>query len=179
MNKKIDKKKLIFIVLIILIILLILCLIIFKAISGKDKEVTYEEALSNYKETTKQLEVEDLSGKTENERMKFYCSKFFKYINSKNYEEAYNMLYSEYKENYFPNLASFERYMSQYFSSDVAITYDNIERLGNLYILWINIKDVYNSNNNEFSMNVVIKENAYNDIEMSFSRNSAVDGSEG
>lgn len=179
MKRKIKTNKSILILIIVLVIILILCLVAFKIITKKDATVEYEKAVLKREETIKELVVEDLSGKTEQQRMEYYCSQFFKYVSTRNFEKAYDLLYSEYKENYFPTIESFERYMIDYFPSDVSITYTNFERLGNIYVLWIRIKDVYNgTNGHNFDMNVVIREDAYNDIKMSFSRNSAVEGME-
>ena len=178
MSEQAKKRKLLKIILILLVLLLIIVVIIIRSIINNKQPKTEEEILSEYEKQTNEKIVADLSGKSENERMKYYCSEFFKCISLRRYEEAYDMLYSEYKENYFPTLASFEKYMSEYFSEDVSITYTNIERLGNMYVLWIDVKEIYN-NGYSFSMNVVIREDAYNDIKMSFSRNSAVDEREG
>lgn len=180
MKKKINKKRLILVLIIVLVIVLIFSLLIFKLLTKESDKVLYQQAVIEREEKMKEVAVEDLSGKNEQERMEFYCAKFFKYINNRNFEAAYDLLYSEYKENYFPTIESFKRYMLDYFPSQVSITYNNIERLGNIYVLWIHITDIYNgTNGHNFDMNIVIREDAYNDIKMSFSRNSAVDGMEG
>lgn len=179
MNKKINKKRLILVLIIALVIALILSFLILN-ITNENDEGSYEQAVIEREEKMKEVAVEDLSGKNEQERMEYYCAQFFKYISNRNFEAAYNLLYSEYKENYFPTIESFKRYMLDYFPSQVSITYNNIERLGNIYVLWIHITDIYNgTNGHNFDMNIVIREDAYNDIKMSFSRNSAVDGMEG
>ena len=50
------------------------------------------------------------------------------------------------------------------------IEHENIERNGDVYVLWINIADALNGKPGEKKqMNVVIKENDYNDFVMSFS----------
>ena len=174
----IKEKKMIIILVIIFIFLLIITLILSKVQKKDDKIEEYKQIVAERIETEKQLVVEDLSKKTEQERMEFYCAQFFKYVSNRDFESAYDLLYDEYKDNYFPTIESFKKYMIEYFPSTMSITYENMERLGNLYVLWINVKDVYNPSGNNFDMNVVIKEDAYNDIEMSFSRNSAVDGME-
>ena len=177
MKNKINNNKFLIVLIVILVIVLLLCLILFKLLTPKNEETLYEKALLERKETEKQLMVEDLTGMNEQERMEFYCAKFFKYISRRDFDSAYDLLYKEYKENYFPSIESFEKYMLDYFPSDVSITYNNIERLGNIYVLWIHVTDVFNgSNGHNFDMNIVIREDAYNDFKMSFSRNSAVEG---
>lgn len=136
MDNQDKRRKLLKILLILLVILIIIIVAVILVIKNEKKPKTEEEILSEYEEKVNQQAIVDLSGKTENERMKYYCSEFFKCLSLRKYEEAYNMLYSEYKENYFPTLASFEKYVSEYFSEDVSITYNNIERLGNIYIYY-------------------------------------------
>ena len=180
MKNKIDQRKFIIAVTIILVVVLILGLFIYKLLTKDNTQATYEKAVLERKEKIKEVAVQDLTGMTEQERMEFYCAQFFKYISVRDFDSAYDMLYHEYKENYFPTIESFETYMIEYFPAEVAVRYDNLERLGNIYVLWIHISDVYNGTyGHSFDMNVVIREDAYNDIKMSFSRNSAVEGMEG
>lgn len=179
MKRSVKSNRTILVFLIILIMLLVLSLILYKLITKTDDTTSFEKASLAYEEKVNELALEDLSGKTEQQRMQYYCAQFFKYISIRDFEKAYNLLYSEYKENYFPTLESFKKYMIEYFPSDVSLTYNNMERLGNIYVLWVHVKDVYNgTNGHNFDMYVVIQENAYNDIQMSFSRNSAVEGLE-
>jgi hypothetical protein len=109
--------------------------------------------------------------------MTYYTAEFFKLIDSKNYEEAYKLLYDDYKENFFPTEANFEKYFKDYFPDDFSLDYTNIERLGSIYVLWVSVKDTVNGSTygHNFSMYVVIQENNLNDYVLSFSRNSAVD----
>lgn len=180
MKKKVDQRKIIIVVTMVLVVVLILGLSIYKVLTKETTNNTYEKAVLEKKEKLKEVAVEDLTGKTEQERMEFYCAQFFNYVTIRDFDSAYNMLYHEYKENYFPTIESFETYMLKYFPAEISITYNNLERLGNIYILWIHVSDVYNGTfGHNFDMNVVIREDAYNDVKMSFSRNSAVEGMEG
>lgn len=177
MKRKIDEKKLIIVVIIALVILLILGLVLYKILTKDNTKATYEQAVLEKQEKIKEVAVQDLTGMSEQERMEFYCAQFFKYISVRDFDSAYDMLYHEYKENYFPTIESFETYMIEYFPAEVSIIYNNLERLGNIYVLWIHVSDVYNgAYGHNFDMNIVIREDAYNDIQMSFSRNSAVEG---
>lgn len=106
----------------------------------------------------------------ERERMEFYFGIFLDYIESAEYEKAYNLLYGEFKNNYFPSLESFTKYAQKTFPELAEIKYENIERNGDVYVLWIEIIDVINGVSDERKkMNIVIRENDYNDFEMSFS----------
>lgn len=178
-NEIIKKKKLIIILALVIVLLLILTVIVVRSSNKNNEQEIYNQAVIERQETEKKLIIEDLSGKSEQERMEYYCAQFFKYISNRDFESAYDMLYFEYKENYFPTIESFKRYILEYFPSTMSITHNNMERLGNIYVLWINVKDVYDAiNGQNFDMNIVIREDAYNDIKLSFSRNSAVEGME-
>ena len=178
MKNKIEKNKLIIILIILVVIALISLLILNKNINNVNNN-SYEQAVLKKEETVKTLVLQDLSNKSEQERMEYYCAQFFKYIGNRDFESAYDLLYSEYKENYFPTLVSFKKYILDYFPTTISVRYDNIERLGDIYVLWIHITDVHKGTyGHNFDMNVVIREYAYNDVKMSFSRNSAVDGME-
>ena len=177
------KKNLKLLIILAIIIILILIILVIVANKKNDEGVVTQQELaeidSKYQEERNLEIVKDLSGKTEQQRMQYYCGTFFNLVSSKNYEKAYELLYSEYKENYFPNLANFEVYFKEYFPSDFALSYSNFERLGDIYILMVTVKDTVNgSYGHSFDMYVVIKENALNDYVISFSRNSAVEGEE-
>ena len=118
----------------------------------------------------------DLSGMSEQERMTYYCAEFFKKIDNGLYEEAYALLYTDYKENFFPTLDNFKKYFIDYFPSDFSLDYTNIERLGSIYVMWVSVKDTVNGSRygKNFDMNVVVQENDLNDFVISFSRDSAV-----
>lgn len=106
----------------------------------------------------------------ERDRMEYYFGVFLDYIESGKYNKAYNLLYPTFKKNYFPTLESFTTYMKKTFSEMSNIEHENIERNGDVYVLWINITDALNGRNDEKKkMNIVIRENDYNDFELSFS----------
>ena len=182
-DKKKKKKKLIIVILgIIIVIILIIAFILiwFKqnsATTSNNGEATI--VTNDIEEASNQAELEALYNMSEQERITYYCAEFFKLVDRRNYEDAYELLYSGYKENYFPTQASFTEYMEDYFPDDFSLSYTNFERLGDIYVLWIDVKDTLNgSRGHNFSMNVVIQENDFNDYVLSFSRNSAVDSEE-
>ena len=56
------------------------------------------------------------------------------------------------------------------FSEMMDIKHENIERNGDVYVLWITINDAINGKpSDKKNMNIVIKENDYNDFVISFS----------
>ena len=92
-------------------------------------------------ENTNQLEIEDLKDKDERTRMQQYCGKFIRYIESKDYDKAYALLYPDFKNNYFKTVEDFQKYAEEKFPSTlIAVEYNNIERQGKYYILFTTIK---------------------------------------
>ena len=169
------KLKIIIAIVILLILLIILIVMFRKSKPINISKVGIEKADEQYREQ-KDLQIKtELSQKSEQERMQYYCANFFKLVDTNNYESAYELLYDKYKENYFPTLNNFKVYFEDYFPSDFGLSYDNIERLGDIYVLNVNVKDTVNgSYGKNFGMYVVVKENGLNDYCLSFSRDSAV-----
>lgn len=163
---KIKNKKMIY------LMVAFVFLILFAIIPKKSNKV--QEYTEPTPEEVKQVEVDNitarLQGMEERDRMEYYFSMFLGYIESEEYEQAYNLLYPEFKEKYFPSLEKFEEYMPTIFSEMTNIEHENIERNGEVYVLWINITDALNQKPDEKKqMNIVIKENDYNDFVLSFS----------
>jgi len=111
-----------------------------------------------------------LQNMKERDRMEYYFNEFLNYIETENYEKAYNVLYDDFKENYFPTLKDFEEYIPTIFSDMVTIKHTNFERNGEVYVLWISLNDAINGKpGEEKEMNIVIKEEDYNNFVLSFS----------
>ena len=172
-NKK--AKQIILLMIIILVVLLVALVFVFRN-SNSGSQTDFEKANIEYIEKANQKVVEDLSDKPEQERIQYYCANFFKLIDTKRYEDAYKLLYSEYKENFFPTFNNFKKYFEDYFPDDFGLSYLNIERFGDIYVLTVNLNDTVNGKyGHNFQLYVVIKENKLNDYVISFSRNSAVE----
>ena len=105
----------------------------------------------------------------ERDRMEYYFSRLLNAVEAQEYERAYGMLYSEFKDNFFPDLNSFETYMKKTFSKFSSVKHNNIERSGENYILYITVTNTLSSNPTGKEMTFVIRENALNDFVMSFS----------
>ena len=170
-------KKIILISIILLVVLLVaLLLLMLLRKPNKMSQEEIEKVDLKHIEEQNNLEAEDLSGKSEQQRMEAYCSKFFRLVDRGNYEQAYELLYDDYKENYFPTLNNFKKYFEDYFPSDFGLSYENIERLGDIYVLMVNVSDVVNgSYGHNFDLYVVLQEKEINNFVISFSRNSAVE----
>ena len=176
MTKK-NKKTLKIIILISIIIVIVLLFILLLLNQGKNNESQdNKKAEIEYKEKIEKKKISDLYEKSEQQRMQYYCGDFFKLIDIGQYEEAYKLLYSKYKENYFPNFNNFKRYFEEYFPSEFSLSYSNIERFGDIYVLMVKVNDTLNgSYGHNFDLYVVIQENSLDDYVISFSRNSAVE----
>lgn len=180
-RKNKNKQKYIAIMIIAVIIMIVAVISILLLIKPKEKEkinnsTTVEEQTEEEIEVSEKEEIKSMS---ESKRMKRYIGMFFEDIEEGKYSDAYSVLNEEFKNNYFPRLEDFETYAKKYLNSNtLAITYDNIERLGNnktgnMYIIWTTITDIFMPKLAEDEKieqtNFVIIEKNYNEYEMSFS----------
>ena len=187
MTSKINAKsntKLIFLILAV-VILIILNLIIFtKKIVQPEMQLKQQEqdndAVSQAQNDKKNEQdnvkivrtdeeiVEMLSGYNERDRMEFYCGEYFRHILKGEYDAAYNLLYSEFKQQYFPTVEAFEEYAKKTYPTSFALDYDDITRQGDIYVLRLIILDMDGTKETEKTQRVVIKENSYNNYVISF-----------
>lgn len=133
--------------------------------------MTDEEIDIAIQEKVDKMKLKDLSGLGERDRMEYYVSSFIKAIEAKKYEEAYEMLYDDFKNNYFQKLSDFEEYAKTKFPSMPSLEYTNIERNGDIYVLWVTLSDPLLGRETEKEMNFVVKENDLNDFDLSFTVN--------
>lgn len=175
MKKNVNLKNII-IMLIICVLIFINILVYIKYIQGTaksdDNQVSKQVNLIENKSTntTLQEDVEtQLEDMTERERMEYYFSEFMEYIESEKYQEAYNLLYPEFKDTYFKTLDDFKKYVNKTYPDFVSFSYNNIERQGEIYVLTITVinPDV-NKVEAKKSQRIVIKENDFNDFVLSF-----------
>ncbi len=168
MKVKKDNKLIIFGI-IVVIILAIIAFIVSKPKNKIDYDkMTDEEISVAIQEDLENKEKEELSKMGERDRMEYYVSEFVDEIENENYEEAYSMLYDDFKKNYFPTLDQFEEYAKTKFPRMFALEHTNIERNGNTYVLWVTLGDLLGSKDSAVEMNFVIQENDLNDFVMSF-----------
>lgn len=175
-NKKNDKTqvKVINIIMTVLAILIIISTVLSNMSENSNKEeqkinVTSSSNKEEKESKVRQMDLEKLKKMGERDRMNYYFSYFVDLIENKAYETAYGMLYSEFKENYFNNLNQFIEYATVTFPKMANLNYTNIERNGDIYVLWVEVTDVLNGRKDEKTeINVVIRENDFADIEMSF-----------
>lgn len=168
--------KILFLILIILIVVMVVINTVYNREKSENSnntsvnELSVENVLTaeEIEENTNQLEIEDLKDKDERTRMQQYCGKFIRYIEEKDYDKAYALLYPDFKNNYFKTVEDFEKYAQEKFpSSLITVEYNNIERQGKYYILFTTIKTPFDTN---YSMDqkFILIENGFNDFQLSF-----------
>lgn len=137
---------------------------------SKNNNIVYENKATSQKETpqTNDEIIRYLSTLNERDRIQYYCGQFFKYINHSDYQSAYNLLYADFKTNYFQTMEDFEKYALEFYPKFFALDYDDISRQGNIYVLRVKVIDIENPNQQENFQRIVIRENDYNNFELSF-----------
>ncbi len=173
------EKNIILLILIILLVLLIILVTLVGILRNKEEDAPNEnikisngvvETNVDYEETEKQIATEKLEGMLERDRMEYYVANFMNLLEKKEYEKAYELLYDDFKATYFPTAGQFQTYVESNFSSMMNLEFTNIERNGDVYVLWVKIQDAINGNKNQFDeYNFVVRENDINDVDLSFS----------
>lgn len=182
MNGKLDKKDIILIITIVILIIVNLTVYLKKVLIPKQgNELSTDQsstvvAKSEKKENSQTVEVpktneeivKKLATLGERDRMEYYCGVYFKHIEKKEYDEAYKLLYPEFKQKYFPTIEEYEQYIQKTYPKNWALEYDDITRQGSIYVLRLKILDILGSKDNEKVQRIVVKENNYNDFVISF-----------
>ena len=146
---------------------------------GKDNNIINTnlnsvEINTNYATVSEEEDEENRVNKiatlTEKQRMQTYFGQYISYVESKNYEKAYNLLYDGFKQNYFKTLEEFKSYAENKYPNNIVVEYTDIQRQGTLFIITVKIKDALDSIDQEGvkEQQVVIIENSINDFKLSF-----------
>lgn len=174
-----DKNKKINFV-IVLAIVLILAIFIFVAynlivynksqnsVESNQNTVTNTENETNPNLTT---DLNELQKMEEYDRMKYYFNKYLFYIENQDYEKAYSLLYSEFKEKYFKSIDDYKKYVSEKYPVVNSTEFSDYDKLGKYHILTIKFSDILNATDNNipsFEQKIIIIENGLNDFELSF-----------
>lgn len=175
-----NKKKILLGITIVIIIVAILSIILSKQKSNNKYSDTPQnmEASKNFNEIeeeeieTNEEKINKLKKKTEAERIKAYLGSYFKYIEKKDYDSAYDLLYPEFKQSYFPAIGDYKKYIEeQDFPDLMTIDYDEITTQGELYIVTVRIGNMTaRSETQKVEKSFMIKENNYNDYFISFKK---------
>ena len=154
-----------------IIVVLVLVVLALKINNKKPDytKMTEEEIDIAIEEEVEDIRLKNLSKLGEGDRIEHYASDFMEKIDLGKFEDAYNMLYDEFKNNYFPTLASFEEYAKEKFPTVMSLEHTNIERNGDIYVVWTTVYDLMQSRDAGVEMKFVIQENDLNDFVLSFS----------
>lgn len=174
-QKKLDVSSLCITIIILILICVNLVLVIQKILIPKSKQQNnQQEATQQNSTTSENITSEDyqlllLKEGTERDRIEYYCGQFFKFIESKNYTKAYELLYPEFKQQYFPTIEDFTKYAQKTYPSILAINYDDFDRQGDIYITTVIIDDALATDKSkQFSQRIVVQESDYNKYVLSF-----------
>lgn len=174
-NQELIMKFVVAILVVVIILVIILILNLLKSSQTTVKEETITESVVVTPETVQEekdnSEIELLKSMNERNRIEHYVTKFINYAENGEYENAYKLLNKKYKETYFPTESSFREYACQTFSKMLDVEFVNFERNGDIYVSWVSLADSINGSPEEKKeFNFVIKENDFNDFELSFSK---------
>lgn len=135
------------------------------------ENTTVQKATIKTEEEKEEEEIATLRTLGERDRMERYFGKYIGYIEEEEYEKAYNLLYEEFKQNYFKTLDDYVKYIKETYPEMISVEYTNIERQGQYYVLFVDIVDLMatSGNENKISQNIVIYETDYNEFYISFS----------
>ena len=172
------KRKSILKLIILLFLILIVLIFAIKLMNNNNHKEDVQEIVSS--KTTLEIieeknkeEIQKLQDMGERDRIQYYFGKYIDYIQEEAYGEAYNLLYDEFKDTYFPTFQEYVEYIQEKYPFEIiAVDYENIERNGEIYVLWVSIIDPINGNptsEDKLKQNIVIKENDFNDFVLSFS----------
>ena len=180
-----EKNKLIFIlVLISILIIIAICLFVFinsnfeNANNVQQNTGLNENINTNYTTTSNEIDDQNrdalVASLNERQRMQTYFGRYLSYIESGDYESAYNLLYDGFKQNYFPTLKDFETYAQNNYPANMVVEYTNIERQGTIFILTVKIRNALNDNTQTDvpEQQIVVTENDVNDFKLSFQVNA-------
>lgn len=165
-----NKKTILTIMIICIILAIIISLIILSIKKDNEANAKNNVPLENHIETAEEKnarEIEELKKLGETSRMQFYVSKYISYLEEGDYESAYNLLYDEFKQNYFKTQEEFTTYVKSKYSDIITLDYEKTERFGSYYVVTVNFKDLINDKKN-YTQLFVLKENNFNDFVMSF-----------
>lgn len=172
------KLRMIIFVLIVLLLIVINLIIITKKLTIKNQySENYNNEIysanntgnaSSTQTTKEEQELEKLKQMNERARMEYYFSEFISYIKDENYSKAYDLLYPEFKENYFKTQEEFRDYVRKIYPKSIAFSYNDIQRQGYIYVLIIDVIDPTKKVGEQKSQRIIIKENDFNDFVLSF-----------
>lgn len=176
MKEKKKKVNLVFIFAMILIAVIFI-FIIFNLISYNKNENKVDLGQNTVTNTQNEVnpnlstDIEALSKLEEYDRMKYYFNKYLFYIENQEYDKAYSLLYSDFKQQYFKTIEEYKKYVSDKYPVVNSVDFADYNKLGKYHILTIKFSDILNatdSNVPTFEQKFIIIENGLNDFTLSF-----------
>lgn len=174
-EKRINKFTIILIIIIIILTSINVSLLKEKNDRNKKTENTNTVEKQTYvrqtEEELKQERIAKLKKLGERDRMEYYIGEYIGFIEEKKYDKAYELLYPEFRDNYFKTLEDFEKYAKEKYPESIVMSYTNIERQGTYYVMFTEIIDAETINTvaeEKISQNIIVKENGYDDFYISF-----------
>lgn len=177
MSKRRNKKKENLTNVIVVFALLIIIILLYTMLNNDKEENNVIENSANVVIRTEEIikseneeELNKLKQMTERNRIEYYVSNFINDVEEENFKDAYDVLNNDFKKNYFSTMNDFKEYAQNKFTTMMNIEYVNFERNGQIYVVWLTMTDMINGNKDSGEeMNFVVKENDFNDFELSFS----------
>ncbi len=168
-------KKIVNILLIIGVLVMIAINILIFINNNQEKNVTNITSENIFQPNNYQMTNEEMQNKIddritnmpERSRMQTYFGTFINYIEKRDYENAYKLLNEDFRNNYFKSIQDFENYFTNY-PKNIVVNYTDIDRQGELFVLTVEIKDLFDNNFNAITKRVVIREKGVNDFTISF-----------
>ena len=143
--------------------------VIAKYESEKSKNEENEIIEEEVKEQTEEEKILELKSMNETDRIHEYYAEYINAIDARNFEKAYEYLYPEFKQNYFPEQSEFEKYINENYPEYLGVEYTDIDRQGTYYILTVRI---YNALDEEITtyleQKFVIYETDFGEFTLSF-----------
>lgn len=139
---------------------------IVESINNKTVNDYYNDMASN--EEVAQSITNNLNTMSERNRMQTYIGTYLTLIENQKYDEAYAKLNTTFKSTYFPTIEKYEEYIKSKYPKEIGVTYENIERQGEYYIVTIKLYDTSDSKYSTMEQRIVIKETGNNIYEISF-----------
>lgn len=173
--------KFIIMILFILLLIIINSVLIMKKIviprqKMKESEEEFNKSLelkntinNNSNKTEIKQDQTNIQSMSEYERMQYYFAQYITYIENKDYEKAYSLLYPEFKDTYFPTLETYTEYVKKLYPKFVSFEYENFTRQGYVYVLTVKIIDPVNGSKEDTkTQRIILKENNFYDYVLSF-----------
>ena len=170
-NNNVKSKLNPFIITVIILVIAIIAILVYTLIANRNYSGEDNTVMDTETGQVVSGEMLEIYNMTEEERIKYYFNKYIDCLENGDYETAYNMLDQKFKDNYFQTLEAFTTYVSSKYSPIISVTYDDLTRMGNYYILDVTFLDLFASTDENMvgtSQKFIFYETDYDVYTMSF-----------